>query len=129
MTHDQLLNLLSLGVKKGASDIHLEAGYPPSYRIHGELFAAKLERLTPNDTDSIVRDILPNEEKFLKGEVYDLDRGFSVPGLSRFRVSALRQRGSIGLVLRVIPFEVPTLQRSMRILREGLAAYRARTTA
>jgi twitching motility protein PilT len=128
MTHEQLLNLLSLGVKKGASDIHLEAGYPPSYRIHGELFAAKLEKLTPADTEWIARDILPLEEGFLTGKVCDIDRGFSVAGLSRFRVSALRQRGSFGLVLRVIPFDVPDLAslhlpdvlESVADIREGL---------
>src|SRR5690349_3017269 len=109
MTHEQLLNLLSLGVKKGASDIHLEAGYPPSYRINGELFSARLDKLTPQDTEDIARDILGKEEPFLQGKARDIDRGFGIPGLSRFRASILRQRGAVGLVLRVIPFEVPSL--------------------
>jgi twitching motility protein PilT len=109
MTHDQLLNLLSLGVKKGASDIHLEAGYPPSYRINGELFSARLDKLTPQDTEEIARDILGREEPLLQSKVVDVDRGFGIAGLSRFRASVLRQRGALGLVLRVIPFDVPSL--------------------
>ncbi len=128
MTHEQLLNLLSLGVKKGASDIHLQAGYPPSYRIYGELFSARLEKLTPQDTDDIAHDILAKDEPFLKGEVRDIDRGFGIAGLSRFRASVLRQRNAVGLVLRVIPFEVPTIAKlnlpdvlqSVADIRQGL---------
>jgi twitching motility protein PilT len=128
MTHEQLLNLLSLGVKKGASDIHLEAGYPPSYRIYGDLFSARLEKLTPQDTEDIARDILAKDEPFLRGETRDIDRGFGIAGLSRFRASVLRQRGAIGLVLRVIPFEVPSITKlnlpevlqSVADVRQGL---------
>lgn len=109
MTHEQFLNLLTLGVKKGASDIHLEAGYSPSYRIHGELFSARLEKLTPADTEMIATEILGKDDPFMTGKKRDVDRGFGVPGLSRFRASVLRQRGAIGMVLRVIPFDVPTL--------------------
>jgi len=109
MTIEQLLGLLGVGVKKGASDIHLEAGYPPSYRIRGELFAAKLERLTPNETLLLAQQILSKTEPFLSGSRHDVDRGFGIPGVARFRASIFRQRGSVGLVLRVIPFDVPSI--------------------
>ena len=109
MTLEQLLGLLSLGAKKGASDIHLEAGYPPWYRINGELFAAKLDKLTAEDTALLARHILGESSPFLIGAVRDVDRGFGIQGVSRFRASFLRQRGSVGVVLRVIPFQIPTL--------------------
>ncbi len=108
MTLEQLLGLLGVGVKKGASDIHLEVGYPPSYRIRGELFAAKLERLTSNDTLLLAQKILGPNDSFFAGGRRDVDRGFGIPQVSRFRASIFYQRGSVGLVLRVIPFEVPS---------------------
>ena len=103
MTIDQLLGLLSVGVKKGASDIHLEVGYPPSYRIRGELFAAKLDRLTPADTQLLAQHILGNTDPFFQGTRHDVDRGFGLPGVARFRASVFRQRGSVGIVMRIIP--------------------------
>jgi twitching motility protein PilT len=109
MTIEQLMGLLAVGVKKGASDIHLEAGYPPAYRIRGELFAAKLDRLTPNETLMLAHQILNKDDPFLAGSRHDVDRSFGIPGVARFRASVFRQRGSIGLVLRVIPFEIPSL--------------------
>ncbi len=109
MTLEQLLGLLGVGVKKGASDIHLEVGYPPSYRIRGELFAAKLDRLAPADTVLLAQQILGKNDPFFTGARHDVDRGFGIPGVSRFRASIFHQRGSVGLVLRIIPFEVPSI--------------------
>jgi len=109
MTLEQLLGLLSLGAKKGASDIHLEVGYPPWYRINGELFAAKLDKLTPEDTQLLARHILGESSPFFTGAKSDVDRGFGIQGISRFRASFLRQRGSVGAVLRVIPFDIPSV--------------------
>jgi len=109
MTIEQMLGLLGVGVKKGASDIHLEAGYPPAYRIRGELFGAKMDRLTPAETMLLAQQILRKDDPFLEGSRHDVDRGFGIPGVARFRASIFRQRGSVGLVLRVIPFEVPSI--------------------
>lgn len=110
MNLEQLVGLLGVGVKKGASDVHLEVGYPPAYRIRGELFTAKMDRLTPAETQLLAVQILGKDDPFILGRKHDVDRGFGIPGVSRFRASVFRQRGSIGLVLRVIPFEVPTIQ-------------------
>jgi twitching motility protein PilT len=109
MNLDQLLGLVALGVKKGTSDIHFEVGSPPAFRLHGELFYARLDALVPADTLLLAQYILGSEHRFFSGGCHDVDRGFSIQGLSRFRASILRQRGSVGLVLRVIPFEVPAL--------------------
>ena len=129
MNQDAFNNLLALGVRKGASDIHFEAGYPPVYRIHGELLSARLDRLSSEDTRNIAGMVLhPNGEpagfQFPRG----VDRSFSVPGLARFRVNVLYQRGSLGLVMRVIPFEVrdfsqlnlPTVVQTITSARQGL---------
>jgi twitching motility protein PilT len=105
-------NLLALGVRKGASDIHFEVGYPPVYRINGELLSARLDRLSAEDTRSIAEMVLdPGREPTGVVQIpREADRSFSVDGLSRFRVNVLQQRGSTGLVMRVIPFEVRSFQ-------------------
>ncbi|MBX7097267.1 MAG: PilT/PilU family type 4a pilus ATPase [Myxococcaceae bacterium] len=106
MTKQQLDALLTLGVRKGASDIHLEVGYPPMYRVNGALYGARLEALKPEDTAAAAAAIC-NDKPKLEGE---LDTSYSITGVSRFRASIFRQRNSFGLVLRVIPFEIPTLE-------------------
>jgi len=110
MTLEQLLSLLAFGVKRGASDIHLEAGFAPSYRIRGELLGAKMEKLTPEDTLAIAHHIVPPDDPFFSDNKAEIDRGFGIAGVSRFRASIFRQRAAIGLVLRVVPFDVPTLR-------------------
>ncbi len=112
MNRDAFQNLLALGVRKGASDIHFEAGYPPVYRIHGELLSARLDRLTAEDTRALAAMVLgiPGEPGTPFDLPHEVDRSFSVDGLSRFRVNVFRQRGSPGLVMRVIPFEVRDFQ-------------------
>ncbi len=106
MNQQQLDALLTLGVRKGVSDIHLEVGYAPTYRVHGALYAARMDPLKPEDTLAAARIILG--ERDLKGS--EIDKSYSIPGVSRFRASIFRQRNSYGLVLRVIPFEIPTLE-------------------
>ncbi len=106
MTREQLDALLTLGVRKGVSDVHLEVGYAPTYRVHGALFGARMEPLTPADTEQAARLVLDGRT-LERGEV---DVGYSIAGVSRFRASVFRQRSSFGLVLRVIPFEIPSLQ-------------------
>jgi twitching motility protein PilT len=129
VNRDAFNNLLSLGVRKGASDIHFEAGYPPVYRIHGELLSARLDRLSTEDTRNIAGMVLhPDGEPEGFEFPREIDRSFSVSGLARFRVNVLRQRGSLGLVMRVIPFEVrdfsmlnlPTVVQTITSARQGL---------
>lgn len=106
MRKEQLDALLTLGVRKGVSDVHLEVGYAPTYRVNGVLFAARMEPLRPEDTEAAVRLIL-GDRALESGEI---DVGYQIPSVSRFRVSVFRQRGVYGLVLRVVPFEVPTFE-------------------
>jgi twitching motility protein PilT len=100
--------LLTLGVKKGASDIHLQAGYPPAYRINGNLYSAKMEPFRPEDTQAAVELVMG--ERGMADEAEEIDCGYSIAGVSRFRANIYKQRGSFGMVMRVIPFELPTLE-------------------
>ena len=109
MTAEQLLGILSAGVRQGASDIHLQVGYPPVFRIRGELVPAKLPPLNAEETQTLAQHILGQETSVTLGLTHEADRGFSIRNVARFRASVLRQRGNLGLVLRVIPLTIPTL--------------------
>lgn len=95
-----------------ASDLHLKVPARPQARIHGTLQALGAhDHLRPEDTERLLNEMLTDAEKLgefaLEGEV---DFAYSVPGLARFRVNAFRQRGTISIVLRVIPYGVRTIE-------------------
>lgn len=102
--------ILEAASQAGASDIFLIAGLPLSYRIHGSVKRINDEKLLPNDTLDLVNQIykLANERNterlFSTG---DDDFSFALRGVSRFRVNAFKQRGSIAAVIRVITFTLP----------------------
>lgn len=109
MCNLQIPSFLSTAAKMHASDIFIIAGRPLSMKIQGklELFG---ERLTPEMTEDILRTIyMLANERSMKSYLAsgDDDFSFSVPGLSRFRVNAYRQRGSLAAVIRVIAFYLP----------------------
>ncbi|MFZ1997634.1 MAG: type IV pilus twitching motility protein PilT, partial [Solirubrobacteraceae bacterium] len=93
------------------SDLHIKAGSPPMVRISGELSPLPLaEPLTPDDTAGAVREMLrdPSRAQEMEAEG-EADFAYAVPGLARFRVNAFRQRGSISIVCRRIPYGVTTI--------------------
>ena len=101
--------ILQDATEAGASDIFIVAGLPLSYRVNGVLFH-KGERLMPDSTEAFIRQIYELThthpiDDFLKNG--DDDFSFAIRGLSRFRVSTYKQRGSLAAVIRVITFELP----------------------
>ena len=109
LSEETFHSFLSLAVKRTASDIHFEVGYPPTYRVFGEILSAKYPPLTHEDTATIARFILQAPGGFMPLDVREADRSYSLPGVSRFRASVFRQRGSWGAVMRTIPFAIPEL--------------------
>lgn len=109
MTELQIPEFLSMAAEKKASDIFIVAGRPLSMKIQGRLESFG-ERLMPETTDEMIRTIYrlagdrPVSHFLNHG---DDDFSFSIPGLSRFRVNAYRQRGSLAAVIRVIAFYLP----------------------
>ena len=102
--------LLEKAVSAGASDIFVVAGRPVSMRIHGDIRMEDNTRLLPDDTRRIIEQIyeLAGHREIGKLEdTGDDDFSFAVPGLSRFRVSAFKQRGSLAVVIRIISFTLP----------------------
>lgn len=108
--NEQLSQLLRAAFELGTSDVHLTVGMPPIMRLDGELKRFGQEILKPHDIESMTRSILTDEmwEKFIERGEIDFSHG--LPGVSRFRVNAYRQRDCIGLAFRVIPTHIPTYE-------------------
>ncbi len=103
-------HLLKLAFTSHASDLHITVGAPPIFRVDGELKRYGQQLLTPEATEQMARTLIKREQydHFVgRGE---LDFSYGIPGVSRFRVNAYMQRSCIGLVARVIPTSVPSLQ-------------------
>ena len=106
-----LNEILGIAVKGHASDIHLKAGLPPMFRINGKLVPLKDgQRITSEDLSRIAISIMNDYQRERFKQVNELDLAYGVPGLGRFRVNVFQQRGSVGIVLRVIPFKVRSLE-------------------
>ncbi len=97
-------------VENGGSDAHIKVGMPPGMRIAGKIKTHEGPPLTPRDTEAVAKTLL-NEEQWRSFEFSgDMDCSYSMPGLARFRVNVMRQRGTISLVLRYIPAKIPTFE-------------------
>jgi twitching motility protein PilT len=107
----ELNDILKVAMKGGASDIHLKAGLPPMFRVDGSLVPLKdARRLAPEDVTRMAFSIMNNYQKDRFKEFNELDLAYGVPGLGRFRVNVFQQRGTIGVVFRVIPFKVSSIE-------------------
>jgi twitching motility protein PilT len=105
-------NIIKAAVERGASDLHIKAGDVFRARIDGQLKPLTKQRLTPDQTKAIALKFIPIEEDRKRiDQIRDYDCSWGAPGIGRFRVNILRQRSSFMVVLRVIPFEVPTLDK------------------
>lgn len=99
----QLLNFVS---EKGCSDLHLTVGIPPVIRLHGGMKPLNVPPLTNDDTDAFMRAITPERCQIELKERGSTDFGFAYEKISRFRVCAYKQKGNIGIALRLIPNEL-----------------------
>ena len=104
------LEFLTKTTQEGASDLFIVAGRPLSYKKNGKLIQADEERMMPDQCEAFVREIYDlaghrDISRFLA--CGDDDFSFAVQGLSRYRVSTYRQRGSLSAVIRIITFELP----------------------
>jgi twitching motility protein PilT len=103
--------LLTVVCEQGASDLHLKVGNHPIARIRGKLTPmTQFKRLVQEDTIAMAYAIMASDKQ--KGkfkENLDLDIAYSVPSLGRFRCNIFNQRGTVGLVLRVIPRKIYTI--------------------
>jgi twitching motility protein PilT len=103
--------IIKAAVERGASDLLIKAGDVFRARINGKLVPLTKQRLTPDQTRAIALKLIASEEE--RGRIdrlRDFDCSWGMPGVGRFRVNVLRQRSSFMVVMRVIPFDVPTLE-------------------
>jgi twitching motility protein PilT len=106
----EMSELLQLTVDEGVSDLHIEVGVPPMVRLHGDLTPLDLPPLEPGDTEAMVKSIASDSHLQQLNEDGTVDFGFAFSDLARFRVSAFKQKGHFGTVLRQIPNELLTLE-------------------
>lgn len=105
----EMSELLQLTVDEGASDLHIRVGLPPILRIHGALSPLDIPPMTPEDTERLMKSITAPEHQQNVREHGGTDFGFGFGELARFRVSVFKERGNVGLVLRLIPSKLLTL--------------------
>ncbi|GBE15307.1 twitching mobility protein [bacterium BMS3Abin14] len=102
--------MLKFMVENTASDLHITPGTPPQFRIDGALRPLNVPTLSPTDTKNIAYSLLTDAQKHSFEENKELDFSFGVKGLSRFRANVFQTRGSVGLAVRTIPFEIRTFE-------------------
>ncbi|HEX3014939.1 MAG TPA: type IV pilus twitching motility protein PilT [Desulfobacteria bacterium] len=107
-------NILKMAFEKKSSDIHLAVVSPPAFRVNGELIPANSPPLTAEDTKNLAYAMMSEDIKHKFEAHGEADFSYSLPSVGRFRVNVFRQRGSVGLVIRLIPFNVPAFE-SLRL--------------
>ncbi|MBI3753451.1 MAG: type IV pilus twitching motility protein PilT [Deltaproteobacteria bacterium] len=106
----ELHDVLNAAVKEKASDVHLKAGLPPILRIYGNLVPIRnQERLTPDEVAKIAMRLMNDQQKEVFKTAHQIDTSYSVPGLGRFRINIFQQRGATGIVFRVIPMLINSI--------------------
>jgi twitching motility protein PilT len=104
-------DLLKIAVERKASDLHLKVGSHPVLRIDGQLTPLpELKRLMQEDTIAMAFSMMNARQKQRFKDEFEIDIAYSVPGLGRFRCNIFQQRGTVGLVLRVIPGRILTIR-------------------
>src|SRR5437763_2084724 len=103
-------DLLKIAVDNGASDLHLKVGTFPMMRVRGTLLPVTEEkRLDHEDVVAMSAAIMSTQQRQKFKETQEVDLAYSVAGLGRFRCNIFQQRGTVGLVLRVIPMQIRTV--------------------
>ncbi len=106
-----MTEIFKAAIQRGASDIHLKAGDVVRARIHGKLVPLTQQRLSHEQVRGLALKLIPREsDRAGIDDLTDYDCSWGLSGLGRFRVNILRQRGTLMIVMRVIPFDVPTFE-------------------
>src|SRR5213078_592423 len=92
----------------GASDLHIVAGQPPILRVHGELERVKYDPLDDENLRAMLYEIAPEQKIKVFEETGDVDFGYEIPGVARFRANFFMQRSGCGAVFRQIPTKIVT---------------------
>jgi twitching motility protein PilT len=104
------VQILEIAFKKKVSDIHFEVDNRPMFRARGHLIRSKLNILTKTDTEFIASTVMEQNNRKLPENLTEFDTSYTLSNVGRFRVSIFRQRGNIGIVMRVIPHYIGTFE-------------------
>ncbi|NYB74301.1 type IV pilus twitching motility protein PilT [Sedimentibacter hydroxybenzoicus DSM 7310] len=104
--NDMLCKLIEMN----GSDLHITVGCAPIYRINGVLINTGTEKLTPDDTESLVRQVTSEEQLKEINDIGDFDMSYAIQSLGRFRINIFKQRGSYSIAIRAVRMEIPTLK-------------------
>jgi len=110
MDQKMLTQILEIAFDKKVSDVHFEVDNAPFFRGRGQLIRSKLAKLSPEDTEFIATTILAQNNRTLTDDIKEADASYSLANGGRFRVSIFRQRGHLGVVMRVIPPSIGSFQ-------------------
>ena len=111
MAEFQIIPFLRSVVKQGVSDIHLRVDEYPVVRKDGKILKiTNLAKMTDDDLENTLAELLPGILKSRADQVFDLDFAYEIKGVSRFRVNMSRQLGKLALVIRTIPYEIPKIK-------------------
>jgi twitching motility protein PilT len=102
--------ILHIAFEKRVSDIHFEVDNPPMFRARGHLIRSKLENLTKKDTEFVANTVMEQHSRKLPEDLKEFDTSYTLANVGRFRVSIFRQRGNLGVVMRVIPHQIGTFE-------------------
>ncbi len=105
-----MVSLLKMLIDRDGSDLHLAVGSPPVGRVHGHLTYFGERNLGPEDTERLMKSIASVDNQQEIQEVGGSDFGFAFEDVARFRVSIFKQKGNVGLVLRLIPNKILTFE-------------------
>ncbi len=103
-------DLLRMLVQKDGSDLFITVGAAPSMKVDGKMMPLSNQTLSPGHTQTLVRSIMSDKQLGMFEAEQEVNFAISLPGVSRFRVNAFTQRGSMGMVLRVIRSEIPSFE-------------------
>ena len=106
----QIERLLETCIRRGASDLHLHCGRPPTLRLHGRLRPLETKVLEPEDTTALMKAITPERAQQELQEQGGTDFGFEFGDAGRFRTAVFQQRGNTSLTLRLIPSKLLTFE-------------------
>ena len=103
-------DLLRHTVEMGASDLHLKAGNVPFIRVDGELMPSPYPALSPSESEAYANSLMPDHKRREFEISNEADFGYTMPGVGRFRINVFRQRGMVGMAIRRVRSEVPTIE-------------------
>lgn len=105
----QINELLQALVKNKASDLHIKVGRPPLFRVQGKLLPSKAGPLTLEEVKALLYSMMSQRQTQKYENDQEIDFSYEIQNLSRFRVNGFIQKGNVGIVIRAIPYKIPTI--------------------